>query len=189
MAEKEKQDSKKTEEKAKKEKPEDKKKSEHHQPQQIRAENVVRILSTDIPSTDNIYSGLTKIKGISWGFSNALCNFLNIDKKKKFSTLSESEIEKITSFIKNPTVPDFILNRRKDKTTGNTTHLITSDLDFQRDMDIRGEKKIRSLKGWRHALGQPVRGQKTRSHFRKGKAIGVQRKKSAPAKSPAKSSK
>jgi len=178
---------KKTEEKKKvgkysEEKKKTEKKEESRQPQQIRAENVIRILSTDIPSTDNLYSGLTKIKGVSWSFSNALCNSLNLDKKRKFSSLSESEVEKITDFVKNPKVPDFILNRRKDKMTGKYMHLITSDLDFQRDMDIRNEKKIRSLKGWRHALGQPVRGQKTRSHFRKGKAIGVQKKRAAPAK-------
>jgi len=162
----------------------EKKKEEHksHAPQQIRAENVVRVLSTDIPANENIYSGLTHIKGVSWAFSNALCNVLNIDKSRKLASFSEQELVKITDFIKNPKVPIFILNRRNDKATGQNLHLITSDLEFQRDMDIRNEKKIRSFKGWRHALGQPVRGQKTRSHFRKGRAIGVQRAKKAPAK-------
>jgi small subunit ribosomal protein S13 len=46
-------------------------------------------------------------------------------------------------------------------------------------------KKIRSYKGVRHMLGQPVRGQKTKSNFRKNKgsaSLGVQRKKvAAPA--------
>jgi len=166
----------------------DMKKEEHksHQPQQMRAENVVRILSTDVPGNENVYVGLTHIKGVSWAFSNAICNVLNIDKKRKVLSFSEQEIEKITEFIKNPKVPLFILNRRNDKATGKDMHLVTNDLDFQRDMDIRNEKKIRSLKGWRHALGQPVRGQKTRSHFRKGRAIGVQRAKKAPAKAPGK---
>ena len=47
-------------------------------------------------------------------------------------------------------------------------------------MDIKRLKKIRSFRGWRHALGQPTRGQRTRSHFRskkKGKSIGVTKKK------------
>ena len=29
----------------------------------------------------------------------------------------------------------------------------------------------------RHAFGLPVRGQRTRGHFRKGKSVGVQKKK------------
>jgi len=42
-------------------------------------------------------------------------------------------------------------------------------------------KKMKSYKGWRHSLGQPVRGQRTRSHFRKGSAIGVMKTKAKPA--------
>jgi len=34
----------------------------------------------------------------------------------------------------------------------------------------------------RHMFGLPVRGQKTRSSFRKGTTVGVVRKKSMPAK-------
>ena len=41
-------------------------------------------------------------------------------------------------------------------------------------------KKIKSYKGWRHAMGQPVRGQRTRSHFRKGSSVGVIKAKAKP---------
>ncbi len=42
---------------------------------------------------------------------------------------------------------------------------------------------MRSYKGIRHIHGQPVRGQRTRSNFRrnKGKVVGVVKKKVAPA--------
>ena len=149
----------------------------------ILAKSIIRILGADISGEASIYPGLTRIKGVSWSFSNALCTFLGIDKKRKISSLNASEIEKISSFMKKPVgLKDFLLNRRRDIETGEDKHLITSDLELQRDFDIRRMKQTRSYKGWRHALGQPVRGQRTRSHFRKGRSIGVQRAKKQPAK-------
>ena len=67
------------------------------------------------------------------------------------------------------------MNRRKDIESGETKHLIGSELELQKEFDIKRLKKIRSYRGLRHALGQPVRGQRTRSHFRakKRKAVGV----------------
>jgi small subunit ribosomal protein S13 len=151
---------------------ESKQKSEQSIPKSI-----TRIAATDIPGHFTIYHGLTKIKGISWSFSNAICQALSLDKKRKIGSLTESEIEKITDFLQNPKLVPFLLNRRFDLATGKNRHLITSELELQREFDIRNLKKIRSYKGWRHALGQPVRGQRTRSHFRKGRSIGVQRTK------------
>tara|TARA_Y100000310_G_C20158837_1_gene568190 strand:+ start:33 stop:548 length:516 start_codon:yes stop_codon:yes gene_type:complete len=143
---------------------------------------IIRIMQTDIPGGKQIYPGLTRIKGVSWSLSNATCNQLKIDKKRKISSLTEEEIKKIQEFIKNPQVPKFMLNRRKDLDTGEDMHLAGSDLDLRRDFDIKRLKKIKSYRGLRHALGQPTRGQRTRGHFReKGKAVGVV-KKSKPSK-------
>ncbi len=138
---------------------------------------IIRIMQTDISGEKQLYVGLTSIKGISWSFSNALCNKLGLGKKRKIESLNSEEIKKIEEFIKNPILPNFLLNRRKDLDTGKDLHLIGSDLDLRKDFDIKRLKKIRSYKGLRHALGQPVRGQRTRSHFRqKGKAVGVLKK-------------
>lgn len=136
-------------------------------------ESLIRILSTDIPGNKNVYAGLAKIKGISWSFSNAICRSLGINKRRKIEDLTKEEIEKIIKFAKNPNLPEFIINRRKDFTTGENKHLIGADFDLQREFDIKRLKKIKSYKGFRHVLGQPVRGQRTRSHFRKNKAVGV----------------
>ena len=146
-------------------------------PRKIEEASIVRITQTDIIGRKQIYVGLTKIKGISWSFANALCSKLNLDKRRKISSLSEEEIKKIEDFIKNPELPVFLLNRRKDLDTGKDVHLLTTDLELRKDFDIRRLKKVRSYRGLRHALGQPVRGQRTRAHFRqKGKAVGVIKK-------------
>ncbi len=155
---------------------------------EFRLENLTRIMTTDIPSNMSVYAGLTKIKGISWALSGAIIKNLNLDKKKKVSALSESEIEKITNFIKNlssSNLPTWLFNRRKDVDSGKDKHLIATELDLQREFDIRKMKKIKCYKGIRHSLGQPVRGQRTRAHFRKGRSIGVTRAKMTPGK-PAK---
>ena len=138
------------------------------------SEKIIRIMQTDIPGEKQVYVSLTKIKGISWSFANAICNKLNLDKRRKVVSLSEEEIKKIENFVKNPELPIFLFNRRKDFDTGKDSHLLTSDLELRKDFDIKRLKKIRSYRGLRHALGQPVRGQRTKSHFRKkGKSVGV----------------
>ncbi len=137
-----------------------------------RGERIIRILSRDVPGNKSVYAGLLRIKGVSWILSNALCTKLGFGKKKKVSELTPEEIKKIEEFIKNPDVPSFMKNRRKDRDTGEDKHLNTTDLDLQREFDIKRLKKIKSYKGSRHAAGQPVRGQRTKSHFRKNKSKG-----------------
>ena len=139
---------------------------------------LVRILSTDIPGNIGIYPGLTRIKGISWSMSNIICQKLKIDKRKKIGSLSSEEIRQITEFMKNPDVTIYLINRRNDFETGENKHLTTSDLDLKKEFDIKRLRKIKSYKGIRHAAKLPVRGQRTKSHFRKnrGKSGGIKKK-------------
>jgi len=93
-------------------------KPEYVKPQEKREERLVRILSKDIEGKMKIYVGLTKIKGVSWAFSNAVCKILKIDKNKTIGSLTDKEIQEISDFIKNPellliccteSIVDFIL--------------------------------------------------------------------------------
>ena len=138
---------------------------------------ILRIANSDINGSKTIYHGLTKIKGISFMFSNAICNNLNLDKFRKIGTLNEQEVKAIESLIKDPSsLPKWLLNRRKDYDTGKDLHLVSAQLNLSKEFDIKRLKKLKSYRGIRHALGQPVRGQRTRSHFRTGISVGVQRK-------------
>ena len=125
-------------------------------------EKLIRVLSKDIEGGLNLYVGLTKIKGISWSLANAICRSLNLDKSRKIGSLSKEEIEKINDFLKNPKMPVYLLNRKVDIDTGEDKHLIGSDLELQKELDIGRLKKIRSYRGYRHATGLPVRGQRTK---------------------------
>lgn len=133
---------------------------------------VVRILQKDIEGNVTIYSGLTKIKGISWSLSNAVCRKLNIDKKKKVSSFNKEEIKKIEDFIKKLQVPAHLKNRQKDFETGEDRHLTGPDLDLRKEFDIKRLKKIKSYRGFRHVMGLPTRGQRTKSNFRRNRAKG-----------------
>ena len=76
-------------------------------------------------------------------------------------------------------IPLWLLNRRKDPETNEDKHLITDDIRFVQENDVKILKKIKSYKGVRHMHGLPTRGQRTKSNFRrnKGNVIGVKRKK------------
>jgi len=140
-------------------------------------EILVRVLGYDIPGSRNIYSGLTRIKGVSWAISNAICIKLNYPRNKKISELSKDDIVKIESFLKNLQIYDFMKNRRFDLETGETRHISGTDLDITREFDIKRMKKMKSYKGIRHSLKLPVRGQRTKSHFRvhKTKSGGIKK--------------
>jgi len=106
---------------------------------------VIRLLSKDIEGNMKIYPGLTKVKGISWSFSNAICKKLKIDKNRKIGSLTKDEIIKISEFIKNPEIPKQIVNRRDDFETGKNKHLIGGDLELQTEFDIKKLKKLKVI--------------------------------------------
>ncbi|MGV8131860.1 MAG: 30S ribosomal protein S13 [Candidatus Pacearchaeota archaeon] len=140
-------------------------------------ESLVRIHGKDIPGNKKIYPGLTYIKGVSWAVSNAICRILKFNKNIKISELSKKQIEEIEAFLQKPTMYDYMKNRQRDYDTGESKHLLTNELDMVKDFDIKRMRQIKSYKGMRHALKQPVRGQRTRSHFRTtGVAVGVKKK-------------
>ena len=79
-------------------------------------------------------------------------------------------------------LPAWMLNRRKDYESGEDKHVINAELKLSREFDIKRLQLIKSYRGLRHAWGLPVRGQKTRSNFRKGSAIGVKKSKQKTSK-------
>ena len=138
---------------------------------------LVRISNTDILGKHDVYLGLTRIHGVGYSFSHAVCNLLHIDKQKKIGDLSEDDVKRIEEVMKNPTrLPAFLYNRKKDFDTGQDQHLVTSNLKLKVEFDIKRMKRLRTYKGVRHGLGLPVRGQRTKSHFRTGSSVGVMKK-------------
>jgi small subunit ribosomal protein S13 len=149
---------------------------------------IVRIAATDLDGTLPVSSALRKIKGVSFMLTNAICHSTDIDSRKLLGALSEKDVEALQAFLatqaKQPTLPKWITNRRKDPKSGSDQHLVGTDLIFRQHEDINFMKRIRCRRGIRHELGLPVRGQHTRSTGREGRGIGVVRKAAAAAAAP-----
>ena len=135
--------------------------------------SLIRVLGEDIRGDKQLFAGLTQIKGISWTFANAVCKILNLDKKKKIQDITSKEMAKIEEFVKNPQIPGFLKNRQNDFEDGEDKHLSGTDLKLRKEFDIKRLKKIKSYKGIRHSANLPVRGQRTRSNFRKNRKPSV----------------
>lgn len=143
--------------------------------------HIIRIANTDLDGKKHILYALRKIKGVDIMYANMALASAGIDKTKKAGELLDSEAEKLNDIIQHPKkygCPEWMLNRRNDVETGEDTHLLMADLDFTKDTDIKRMMKTKSYKGLRHQARLPVRGQRTKSNFRrqKGKGLGVKKK-------------
>jgi len=141
--------------------------------------HIIRIADTDLDGVKKVGHAIADIKGIGINLANVILKKAGIDPKNRLGFLSEVEVEKVEDIIKNPLkygIPEWYLNRPKDRETGKSLHLIGSDLVLQTKSDIDQMKKIRSWRGFRHAYGLKVRGQRTRTTGRVGKAMGVKKK-------------
>lgn len=133
---------------------------------------IIRLGDKDISGKIPMKHALTKPKGSSFMFANAICKVLNLNEGKKCGDYTIKEVEKIEDAIRNPAkynIPTWLMNRRKDRESGEDKHLLSSDLDLTKQFDIRAMRKIKSYKGVRHAAGsKKVRGQSTKSSGRTG---------------------
>ncbi|MBU2638098.1 MAG: 30S ribosomal protein S13 [Nanoarchaeota archaeon] len=146
---------------------------------------MVRLVDRTIPGARMLQLALCDLKGVGFNMAHAICHVLKIDEKTKIGMLSDEDLQRIEEAVKNPlkyNIPRWMLNRRKDYETGEDMHIHSAELTFNVDNDIKRMKKIKCYKGIRHAMGQPVRGQKTKAHFRKGSSLGVSKKKAVSGK-------
>ena len=145
-------------------------------------QHIVRIVDRDLDGSRKVVYALTGVKGIGINLARMILKKAKIDPDARLGLLSESEIERLTNVIRNITkynLPEWALNRRKDLETGENLHLFSADLELRVKSDIDLMRKIKSWKGVRHSLGLKVRGQRTKTTGRKGKAVGVRRRRIA----------
>ncbi len=149
---------------------------------------IVRLMSTDIDGNLQVGKALRKIKGISFMFSSALCKITGLDNKQKIGNLSDAEMRNVENVLKGlmqpgeKAIPSWMLNKRKDNETSDNLHITGTEIAFRKREEINFMQRIRCYRGVRHAIGQPVRGQRTKGSFRVNKSVGVTKKKVMPAK-------
>ncbi len=141
--------------------------------------HIVRILGSDSSGTLKVSYAVCSVKGVSLSLANAILKKAGINPNLRSGFLTESDISKIEDIIKDPTrygLPTWLFNRRKDGETGKDMHLISADLVLRSKTDVDDAKNIRSWRGYRHAYGLKVRGQRTKTTGRSGKSLGVKKK-------------
>merc|ERR1712198_786354 len=143
-------------------------------------QHILRVMNTNIDGKRNIMFALTAIKGIGRRYANIVLKKADIDLTKRAGELSEEDVEKIITIMSNPRqykIPDWCLNRQKDIKDGKTGQMMSNMLDNKLREDLERLKKIRAHRGLRHYWGVRVRGQHTKTTGRRGRTVGVSKKK------------
>jgi len=135
----------------------------------------VRIGQTDLDGTKSVERSLTDMKGIGQRTARIVTEAAGIDRTATFGLLEDDEIDSVVDVVENlgSHLPEWMVNRQDDFFTGDSTHIVGSDLEEQRRQDINRMQMIDSYKGIRHKRGQKVRGQRTKSTGRTEGTIGV----------------
>ncbi|KAF9686950.1 hypothetical protein SADUNF_Sadunf02G0043400 [Salix dunnii] len=156
-------------------------------------QHILRVLNTNVDGKQKIMFALTSIKGIGRRLANIVCKKADVDMNKRAGELSAEELDKLMTIVANPRqfkIPDWFLNRQKDYKDGKYSQVVSNALDMKLRDDLERLKKIsffgltlagmallcRNHRGLRHYWGLRVRGQHTKTTGRRGKTVGVSKK-------------
>ncbi|CAL9104039.1 unnamed protein product [Musa textilis] len=143
-------------------------------------QHILRVLNTNVDGKQKIMFALTSIKGVGRRFANIVCKKADVDMNKRLAgELSAAELENLMTVVANPRqfkIPDWFLNRKKDYKDGRYSQIVSNSLDMKLRDDLERLKKIRNHRGLRHFWGLRVRGQHTKTTGRRGKTVGVSKK-------------
>ena len=146
------------------------------------AARIIRMGGRDIDGSMPVSRALREISGVSFMMANAVSKVSGLG-DKPVAELTDEEKKRIEGITANPGahgVPSWVFNRRGDPEDGTDRHMVSANLELRKKMDINELKKSKCYRGVRHIAGLPVRGQRTRSSFRKSSTVGVSRVKQKP---------
>jgi len=125
---------------------------------------ILRILNTNVDGRRKVQYALTAIPGVGRRISNIICKKAGIDLTKRAGELSADEIEKVVAILSAPQnfkIPEWMLNRQKDKVDGKSSMLVSNQVYTKLREDLENLKKVRAHRGLRHYWCLKVRGQHT----------------------------
>jgi len=140
---------------------------------------VVRIAGTDLDGSLKVGYALAKIRGLGKSLGQIIARAVGVDPDMRIGYLTDEDVRRVEDAVREPSklgLESWLLNRRKDLETGLDLHFTGPTLELRTRMDIELMKQMRSWKGTRHSLGLKVRGQRTRTTARTGRAVGVRKK-------------
>jgi len=143
-------------------------------------QHILRVLNTNIDGRRKVGFALTAIKGVGRRFAHVVIRKADVDLNKRAGELTDEEVERVITIISNPRqykIPDWFLNRQKDVKDGKYSQVTSNNLDTKVREDLERLKKIRAHRGLRHYWSLRVRGQHTKTTGRRGRTVGVSKKK------------
>merc|ERR1712216_48249 len=142
-------------------------------------QHILRMVNTNVDGRQKVMFALTAIKGIGRRFSHIVCKKCVIDLDKRAGELTTDEVNRIVAVIQNPLqfkIPEWMLNNRKDWKDKKDSQVIANQMDSKLRDNLERLKKIRNHRGLRHFWGLRVRGQHTKTTGRRGRTVGVSKK-------------
>uniref|UniRef100_F6TQC9 Small ribosomal subunit protein uS13 n=1 Tax=Monodelphis domestica TaxID=13616 RepID=F6TQC9_MONDO len=140
-------------------------------------QHILRVLNTNIDGRRKIAFAITAIKGVGRRYAHVVLRKADIDLTKRAGELTEDEVERVITIMQNPRqykIPDWFLNRQKDVKDGKYSQVLANGLDNKLREDLE-RLEIRHIV-LRHS-GLRVRGQHTKTTGRRGRTVGVSKKK------------
>lgn len=117
---------------------------------------MARVAGVDIPNNKKIEIGLTYIYGVGRNTSRKIIATLGLDDSKRVGDLTEQEISSIRKLLEE-------------------NYKVEGDLRKDVGLNIKRLMEINCYRGFRHKMGLPVRGQKTRSNARTRRGLAGKR--------------
>ena len=120
---------------------------------------------------------MTAIKGVGRRYANIVLKKADVDLTKRAGECSDEEVDTIIQNPRHYKIPNWFLNRQKDVVDGKYQQYTSFSLDSKLRDDLERLKKIRAHRGMRHYWGLRARGQHTKTTGRRGRTVGVSKKK------------
>jgi small subunit ribosomal protein S18e len=141
---------------------------------------ILRLLNTNVDGKQKCIYAFTKIAGVGRRYAQLVCRKADVDTTKRAGELTAEELERIVTIMQKPLdykIPAWFLNRQRDIVDGKNSHVLSNGIASKLRDDLERLKKIRAHRGLRHYWGLRVRGQHTKTTGRRGRTVGVSKKK------------
>uniref|UniRef100_G3UMR5 Small ribosomal subunit protein uS13 n=1 Tax=Loxodonta africana TaxID=9785 RepID=G3UMR5_LOXAF len=143
-------------------------------------QHILRVLNTNIDGRRKIAFAITAIKGVGRRYAHVVLRKADIDLTKRAGELTEDEVERVITIMQNPRqykIPDWFLNRQKDVKDGKYSQVCWSAGGCPIRIGVRDLISLPASKLPSCILVLRVRGQHTKTTGRRGRTVGVSKKK------------
>ena len=138
---------------------------------------IVSIGKEQVLGHRSVFSGLLQVYGLGRYLTRYVINRFNIS--GRMGDIPKETLQEVIDYIRNglsDELPVWLRNYTYTRATGESVHLLEDTLRMEQTQSINALKTIKNYRGQYHSLNRKVKGQRTRSNGRRGRAVGVGKK-------------